>query len=91
MSTFYSNTSYLNAMVGQTGVTNFNDTTVRTGNWFAIQIIADVIFTTITEVSAEGTADMASGITYPAGIILYGHFTAITLASGTAKAYKIPS
>jgi len=85
---FNSELSILSAQAGQSGVTNFNDTTARTGNWFAIQIIADVVFTTLTESDAEGTADMVTGITYSAGTVIYGKFTAITLTSGTCRAYK---
>jgi hypothetical protein len=87
---FYNEISYTNAAAGQSGLTNFNDTTSRTDKWFAIQVINDAVFTTLTELGADGTADYTTGITYSAGLIIYGQFRTIKLASGAVRAYKEP-
>ena len=86
---FYNTASYMDAQMAQTGVTNFNDTTLRNGKWWMIKFIEDTVFTTLTE-SADGTADTVTGKTYLAGTTIEGKFTTIELASGFARAYKTP-
>ena len=77
----------LQAQFGQDGVTNLTDTTPDTGSWHAVQVLADAVFTTIAETGADGSL---AGVTILAGTILVGRFTALTLASGKARAYKTP-
>jgi hypothetical protein len=72
--------------LGLNGSTLFTDTTARTGSWFAITVIADAVFTLLTDATRGGTALAAD--TFPAGVTIYGQFTAITLASGKIIAYK---
>ena len=66
-----------------------------TGNYFAIQIINDTIFSKlIDENNEEGSShDLAatelSGIGVPAGIVIYGDFTNIDLTSGIICAFKV--
>jgi len=67
------------------GSTFFNDTTARTGNWYCIQVLANTVFTTLTDSTRGGSA--ISTFSFPAGTIFFGNFTAITLASGTIIAY----
>jgi hypothetical protein len=68
--------------LGNKGFDTISDTTARTNlNYRVIQIVSDAVFTTLA--SATGF----SGITYPAGMILRGNFTSITLASGTINCY----
>lgn len=76
----------LNGLLGQLGSTCFDDVTSRTGRWFAIQIIEDVIFTTLTDASRDGA--VITGMTFAAGTVIYGRFTTIELASGSCIAYK---
>jgi hypothetical protein len=83
----YNPTDFMAYSLGQSGATLFADTTARTGAWFAITILADVVFTTLTDATLDGTA--IAGVTFSAGSTIYGNFTAITLASGTAIAYKV--
>lgn len=60
------------------------DTTAQTGlACFAVQIVADTVFSTLTGM----TGASVSGITFPAGQILYGNFSAVTLASGKVILY----
>jgi len=68
------------------GSTFFNDTTARTGNWYAIQVLATAVFTLLTDSTRTGTA--ISTFSFPAGTIFFGNFSAITLASGTIIAYN---
>lgn len=62
------------------------------GEFVAIQCITDVTFTTLTESmaiapSATGGSgnNLATSPTYPAGFTLFGRFTVIELATGTAR------
>ena len=72
--------------IGAYGATYFDGTTVRTGKWFTFMPLTDTVFTTLTETNWEGGTHV--GDTFPAGIPIYGNFTAITLASGSGIAYK---
>ena len=76
----------LGGLLGQNGSTCFDDTISRTDNWFAIQIVEDVIFTTLTDTTRDGA--VVTGMTLSAGIVIYGRFTTIELASGSCIAYK---
>ena len=69
---------------GTQGVLTVNSTTAQTGTWRCITIINDAIFTSITETGATGSL---AGLTLPAGLTLFGQFTAFTLASGAVRAY----
>lgn len=71
---------------GQAGCTVETGTTAVTGNYFAIQILADATFSTLTDTSADG--DAMTGFVIPAGITLFGKFTAFTLTLGRVRAYK---
>ena len=68
------------------GSTFFNDTTARTGTWYSIQFLAATVFTTLTDSTRDGAS--VSSFSFSAGTVIYGNFTAITLASGSAIAYK---
>ena len=60
--------------------------TQATGNFYAVQFITDC--TPITFTVADGTGTY-SGITYPAGTIVYGDITVVRVPSGeTAIVYK---
>lgn len=76
----------LDPLLGRSGSTCFDDTTSRSGEWTAIQIVEDVIFTELTDATREGTA--ITGMTFSAGSIVLGQFTTIELASGSCIAYK---
>ena len=59
--------------------------------FFAIEIINDTIFAALTDTNAAVTdvaANELSGITVPAGIVLYGKFSGVDLTSGVICAYR---
>ena len=51
----------------------------------AIGIVSDTIFTTLTGV----TGDALTAVTFPAGMIIYGNFSAVTLTSGSVLLYLL--
>lgn len=58
-----------------------------TGNFGAIQILKD---STISAVSGESIGNIAKlQDNYPAGIVIYGKFTSVTLSSGLVALHKI--
>ena len=73
---------------GLSGGNYIADTTLRTGDWLAIQVLADAKFHTLTGNIADiaNTTD-ASAPVIPAGTILFGKFTALDLHSGRVIAY----
>ena len=73
---------------GEAGATFESGTTAVTGEFCAILIVADAIFTVLTWAEQDGD-DMSTGtVTFPAGVTIYGQITAFTLASGQVLAYK---
>jgi hypothetical protein len=73
---------------GLSGGNYIADTTARTGDWLAVQVLADAKFHTLTGNIADiaNTTD-ASAPVIPAGTILFGKFTALDLHSGRVIAY----
>ena len=65
--------------------TNTANTSAITGNFRAIQIVNDTVFSLLTDTGATGSL---TGVTIPAGLILFGNFTAYTLTSGVVRAYS---
>ena len=74
---------------GLSGGTYYADTDPHTGDWLAIQVLADAKFSTLTGNITNGIANAteASAPVVPAGTVLYGKFTAIDLHSGRIIAY----
>jgi hypothetical protein len=73
---------------GLSGGNYIADTNLRTGDWLAVQVLADAKFHTLTGNIADiaNTTD-ASAPVIPAGTILFGKFTALDLHSGRIIAY----
>lgn len=72
---------------GTSGSVNETGTTPITGRFYAIQILNDTEFAVLTDTLASG--DSLVGKTIPAGITLFGNFTAFTLVTGgVVRAYK---
>jgi len=67
--------------------TLINDTAANTGVWNEINIVTNTAFTLLTDANRDGDT-LTSGTTFVAPNILYGNFTAITLASGAVIAIK---
>jgi hypothetical protein len=60
--------------------------TAPTGVAFhAIQVVADAVFSSLT---GNIMGDAITGVTIPAGQVIFGNFTAFTLTSGSVIAYK---
>ena len=73
---------------GTAGSVNETGTTAITGRFYAIQILVDCQFSVLTDTLASG--DALTSILFPAGITLFGNFTAFTKgASGVVRAYKV--
>jgi len=85
-----------NASLGQAGAIFEDGTTaVSSKKIVAIQFVDDSAFTTLTPSTSDfiGTAGgngdaIDSSNSFPAGMIIYGQWTAFTLASGTIIAYQ---
>lgn len=76
-----------NLALGQNGCHFESGTDAITGNFYAIQMMADTVFSTLTDDSLSSTSDDATAITYIRGEVIFGQFTAFTLASGAVRAY----
>ena len=84
-----------NAALGQAGAIVETSTTAVTGKSIvAIQFIEDSVFTVLTPSDTTNgygvgsyNGDTLASITLPAGMTIYGHWTAFTLASGKIIAY----
>ena len=64
-------------------------TTARTGQFQAMQVVAAAVVASMTWNSGyPSTNDWSALGTIPAGTILYGRFTALTLTSGKVVLYK---
>lgn len=71
------------------GAQYIGDTATYTGEWSAIQAITDTKFHTLTgNVTGLANTLLGSAITIPAGVTIFGLFTAIALHSGSVIAYK---
>lgn len=75
---------------GQQGGTFIGGTAATAGQWSAIQVLADAKFHTLTGTLDGGLANTTSGsaTTVPAGMVIYGSFSAIQLHSGSVIAYR---
>jgi hypothetical protein len=73
---------------GLSGGIYIADTTLRTGDWLAVQVLADSKFHTLTgNISGVANTTDASAPVIPAGSTIFGKFTAIDLHSGRIIAY----
>jgi len=85
-----------NASMGQAGAIVETGTTAITGKSIvAFQCLDDTVFSAlIPEDTVNGygvgsyNGDTLASITIPAGMTIYGHWTAFTLASGKVIAYQ---
>ena len=74
--------------LGESGVDFIKDTNNHDGAWHAIAIIEAAIFTTLTDATSSLLGTLIS-ITFPAGLIISGHFTSLTMSSGAIAAYNL--
>lgn len=60
--------------------------TANSGPYVAIQILKDTTISAITAPSIEGSASLTT--TLPAGTVVYGNITSVTISLGLLIAYK---
>ncbi len=73
----------------QSGAQYIGDTNLYTGEWAAIQAVTDTKFHTLTgNVTGLANTSLGSAIEVPAGLTIFGLFTAIDLHSGSIIAYN---
>ena len=74
---------------GLSGGKYIADTSLHSGDYLAIQVLADAKFHTLTGNITNGIANTTIGDapTIPAGTTIFGRFTAIDLHSGRIIAY----
>ena len=63
-------------------------TAEQTGFFCAVTALADSTFTTLTAEDSAHPSDANYNMTIPAGVTIYGRWTAIELASGAVVAYN---
>lgn len=71
---------------GQEGATFESGTTAISGEFCAISMVEDTVFSAFTWAELDG--DTITSVTFPAGFTIYGQITAFTLTSGKVLAYK---
>lgn len=59
-----------------------------TGDFCAFQVLANTVLSSITWPELTDASGSFTGLTLPAGIVIYGQFTAITVTSGSILCYK---
>jgi hypothetical protein len=72
--------------VGEYGGKVATTTGAVTGNFQAIQFIADGSFASISQTALAG--DALTGVTFPAGFVVFAAVTAFQLATGKVIAYS---
>ena len=55
----------------------------------AIQVINDAVFGTLTSSNVDVSKQVLTGITVPAGTVIYGQFTAVAVTSGVAICHRV--
>ncbi len=78
--------------LGLNGGEYISDTSVHTGNWFAIQVTeADTHIQTQASniTNLDNLCQPVDNTALAAGTVLYGHFTSIDLTDGAVIAYNI--
>lgn len=68
------------------GNLSVGNTTARTGNWVALQVLENAVIASIT---IDGAVDtVISGVTsHAAGTVIYGRITSVQLTSGKVRLY----
>ena len=73
------------SFTGSKGVVITANTVAVTGAFTAIQVLSDAVFSAFVETGATG---VMTGITFTAGMTIFGSITGYTLTSGIVRAYK---
>lgn len=72
--------------LGQRGSKSITGTSAVTGQFIAIQIVADAVVSAQTD-DGVTNMDLTDFTSLPAGLIVYGRWSSITLTSGEAIGY----
>jgi len=90
----YSDQQALNLGLGQAGCIFEDGTSAVSGAIVAIQFLEDSTFTTLTPEDSSfigtsgGNGDaIDTGNTFPTGMVIFGRWTGLTLATGSVVAY----
>ncbi len=73
--------------LGQYGYTMLVAGSTYSGNFYCVQCLGRVTFTTMVDKANPATSFAA--VSLADGTLLWGHFTDMTVSTGTALAYKI--
>lgn len=73
--------------LGNKGSSAITGTTAVTGSFTALQAIDDTVVAAQTDATGATNADLTAFTTIPAGAILFGRWTSITLTSGEMIGY----
>ena len=74
---------------GQAGATiALPATGAVTGDFCALAFINESTLSSLTWAELDSSGDNGTGVTYPAGYVLYGQITGFTLATGAVTAYN---
>jgi hypothetical protein len=74
---------------GMNGFEFITDTQAHAGNFVKLQIITTTVIAAYTALAnAPVTGNTLTGVSIPAGTIIGGRFSSITLTSGSLIAYK---
>lgn len=77
---------------GSKAITGTSAVTPPTGYYFfAIQVMVDMVVSAKSDVSGATNGDITTFTNIPAGTILFGKFSSITLTSGEALGYLVPT
>lgn len=72
---------------GENGGEYVADTDSHEGEWFALVVLEDAVFTSLTQ-NMTNTAAVITPFVWTAGSVVYGYTTEFELASGTVQAVK---
>lgn len=74
--------------LGEGGYDLICDTSNHAGTWHAIQILENAIFSTLTDATQSVSGGTLGSFQFPAGTLISGAFTSITLSNGAILAYN---
>ena len=86
MSTLDNNNLLLREQLGKGSGVVFTTAAQSGKDWYAIHFVTESVISAIT--MTYHTGESALHTTIPAGTVIFGHITAITMTSGVAIGYK---
>lgn len=82
---YKNNTQLLREQLGKQGTITCFTTAAQTEDFYAVHFVTETVIASIT--ITGGTGESALETTIPAGTVIFGNITAITLTSGVAIGY----